>query len=185
MFLEDPFYTLIKERTWQATNKWFLAHNDVLHQFEASLYHFGRMRRENFIGNLKVVYFEYDALIWSLYSVREHLVQELNSFFVLGFQENDTRICEKVKNALQNQPQVVTTNIAKNFIELTDSKWLQILADRRHLITHKVSPPEVIGGSPSLSWGNEPPKVMLNLESIKIFGEKGIERQCTGLIWIG
>jgi hypothetical protein len=65
---------------------------------EASNYHFDRMIRQNRIDNAKTVRFEYDALLWSLYSVGEHLFQEINLFFNLGIKEKDCKYQSVKKN---------------------------------------------------------------------------------------
>jgi hypothetical protein len=170
MFLEDPFCDSDGRRTRDAPEKWKLAHHDVRHHFEAALYHFGRMLRGNSLSNLKVVCFEYDALVWSLYSIREHFAQELNLFFCLGIEERSVN-CGRVKEKLESNAKK-QLDIVKMLDELSDAKWFESLKEQRHTITHRVSKPEVIGGSVSLSWGSEPPQVMLNLKSIELYGDK-------------
>ena len=180
MLLEDPFYDKDDRRIQDAalpvssgvTRQWETAHSDVKYYFKAALYHFGRMLHGNSVGNLNIVSFEYDALVWSLYSVRDHLLQELNIFFRLDIGEQAVDY-EQVKKKLKTKRKPVATGqrgeILKTLDELNDAKWFQSLQKRRHTITHRVSKPEVLVGG--LSWDNGPPEIMLNRNSIEVYGK--------------
>ncbi len=183
MLLRDPFYDKAAKRinityasivlSAKEKAKWEIAHYDVRRHFEATLYHFGRMLRENHFNNSKAMSFERDALISSLYSVRDHLLQELNVFFCLGISQKEVSFNEKFKDRLKRKLESLGLGQGSSILdmlkELNDEKWFGYLKDRRHTIQHRVSKPE--GLVTSLRWDNEPPQPVLNRELLGIYGE--------------
>ncbi len=182
MLLKDSFYdesaktiitTHLSTRLDDSeTTRWKIAHLDVRHYFEAALYHFGRMLRANHFNNPKVMEFEHDAFITTLYSVREHLLQELNVFFCLGIPEDEIHFNTRFKTSLQTRLELVSRNQVRNILDilenLNNEEWFRYLKERRHTITHRPSKPEVVGVS--LRWDNEPPRPMLNTKFSAIYG---------------
>lgn len=183
MILRDPFYDKAAKRisivyastalSAEEKVKSEIAHYDVRHCFEATLYHFGRMLRENHFNNSKAIGFERDALISSLYCVRDHLLQELNVFFCLGIPEKKVFFNEQFKGRLKGKLESLDLGQGGNILaileELNSEKWFEHLKEHRHTIQHRISKPELL--VTSLRWDDEPPQPALNRELLAIYGE--------------